>query len=94
MSLGVVQKGYSKDEFARRGQELYNQQIKPLVEPSHHGKVVAIDVETGDYAIDEDVLRACASLKESRPEAKIWTVRAGYPTLHKLRIRPLQKNND
>jgi hypothetical protein len=34
---------YSKEEFARRGDELYEAQVRPQVEEGNHGKIVAID---------------------------------------------------
>ena len=88
MNQSIFQTIYSKERFARIGQELYNKEIEPLVEPAHHGKVVGIDIQTGDYAIDEDVMPACATVKERRPEAQIWIVRAGHPTLYKHSARP------
>jgi hypothetical protein len=33
---------YSKEEFARRGNEIYETQVCPQVEEGNHGKIVAI----------------------------------------------------
>jgi hypothetical protein len=32
---------YSKEEFAQRGDELYETQVRPQVEEGNHGKIVA-----------------------------------------------------
>jgi hypothetical protein len=37
---------YSKEEFARRGDEIYESEICPHVEADNKGKFVAIDIET------------------------------------------------
>ena len=38
---------YSKEEFARRGHEIYDSQVRSEVEAENHGRIVAIDIETG-----------------------------------------------
>jgi hypothetical protein len=70
---------YSKEEHARMGAELYEQKIRPLVEAGNHGKIVAIDVDTGQYEVDTDSLAAAHRLFARLPGAQIWFVRVGYP---------------
>lgn len=72
---------YSKEEHARMGTELYEQKIRPLVEAGNHGKIVAIDVDTGEYEVDADGLAAAHRLFARLPDAQIWFVRVGYPTV-------------
>ena len=50
------------------------------------GKFVAIDVETGDYEMDEDDYAAVTRLRSRKPEADIWLMRAGYPTTCKMTL--------
>jgi hypothetical protein len=45
--MTVNQLRYSKEEFARRGNEIYESQVRSQVEEDNHGKIVAIDIETG-----------------------------------------------
>lgn len=42
--MTVRQLRYSKEEFARRGNEIYETQIRTQVEEENHGKIVAIDI--------------------------------------------------
>ncbi len=37
---------YSKEEFASRGNEIYEHKIRPSLEKQNYGKIVAIDIET------------------------------------------------
>lgn len=70
------------DEEARRlGDEIYERDIRPQVEATHYGKIVAIDVDSGDYAIGDTAVAAAERLLERRPDADPWAVRVGYRTL-------------
>jgi hypothetical protein len=75
---------YSKEEFARRGQQIYDQSIRPLAEPSSDGKFVAIDIETGAYEIDGDDFLATERLIARNPDAQIWLMRVGRPTAYQI----------
>jgi hypothetical protein len=79
---------YSKEEFARRGKAIYEAQVRPRVEPGNRGKIVAIDIESGDFALGGDTLAASDSLLARRPEAQIWCVRIGFPGVHRFGLRP------
>jgi hypothetical protein len=56
--MAVLQPRYSQEEFARRGDEICERDIKPCVDPKDAGNFVAIDIETGAYELDPDDL-AC-----------------------------------
>ena len=46
------------EETARLGDEIYERDIRRQVEADHHGAVVAIDVDTGSWAIGDIVIAA------------------------------------
>ena len=73
--MTALQPRYSKEEFARRGQEIYEQDIQPRLDPSDEGKFVAIDIETGMYEVDADDYTATERLLRRNPDAQIWLVR-------------------
>jgi hypothetical protein len=75
--MTVRQPRYSKEEFARRGDEIYESQVRQQVEADNHGKIVAIDIETGDFEVDRSEIAACDRLEARRPDAQIWIVRIG-----------------
>jgi hypothetical protein len=68
---------YSKEEFARLGDEIYESQVRSQVEEGNRGKIVAIDLETGAFEVDASEIDACNRLEASYPEAQIWIVRIG-----------------
>ena len=75
--MAVRQPRYSKEEFAQRGDELYQTQIRSQVEEGNHGKIVAIDLETGAFEVDASEIAACDRLEAHHPDAQIWMVRIG-----------------
>lgn len=68
---------YSKDEFARRGDEIYDREIRPRLSASDEGKIVAIDIDSHEWEIDADEIAACQRLDARRPDAQTWIVRVG-----------------
>ncbi len=78
---------YSKEEFAQRGEALYYNNIRAHVEPQHNGKFVAIDIETGDYEVDEDDYTAGERLLLRNPDAQLWLMRAGHATAYRFGFR-------
>jgi hypothetical protein len=68
-------------EIARLGQEIYRRDIRDKVEAANRGRMVAIDVDAGDWAIDDGALAAADALRERRPAPDIWVVKVGHPTL-------------
>jgi hypothetical protein len=75
---------YDKEEHARRGTALYERQMRSQVEAGIHGKVVAIDVDTGTFEVAENTLAAAQRLLTRQPDAQIWCVRSGYPAVHRF----------
>ena len=52
-------------------------EISQKVEAGNHGKIVAIDLETGDFEIDAREIAACNRLESRHPDTQIWIVRVG-----------------
>ena len=82
--MAVREPRYSKEEFARRGDEIYESQIRSQVEEGNQGKIVAIDLETGDFEIDPSEIAACDRLENRHPDAQIWIVRIGPRHVRRL----------
>jgi hypothetical protein len=73
---------YSKEEFAQRGNEIYETHIRSQVEAENQGKVIAIDIETAAYEIAEDSLTAAKQLLKRYPNAQIYGLRIGHRGIH------------
>lgn len=81
---------YTKDEFARRGNDLYEREVQPRLKPEDDGKFVAIDIETGAFECDADEIAASKRLLTRQPEAQIWFRLVGSP--HTRRFGPRSKS--
>jgi hypothetical protein len=68
---------YSKEEFARRGEEIYERDIRPHLGAASAGVFVAIDIVTGAFEADTDELAASDRLTARIPNAQIWLRRVG-----------------
>ena len=88
--MAHLQPRYSMEEFARRGDQIYERDIAPLVAEEHQGKFIVIDIETGAYEIDADELAASDHLLARKPDAQMWLRRVGsrYARRFGSRFRP------
>ena len=67
------------DEIARMGEDIYDRDIRRQVETAHIGEFVSIDVDSGSWAVSDDLLNATKRLREQRPDAiDVWSVRVGH----------------
>lgn len=83
-----------REEFGRRGDEIYERDIFPRLHSEDQGKIVAIDVETGDYEIAGEELIAADRLLTRRPEARIWLRRIGSRYLYRFGRRHVAAVSD
>ena len=78
------------------GRATYNDRILPTLGPEHKGKVVVIEVKSGDYEIAKNSLTADLHLRKRRPNAFTWAERVGYPAVYQMssRYRPRSQRRD
>ena len=87
--MKVRQPRYSKEEFARRGNEIYESQVRQRVEEGNHGRLVAIDIETGAYELADTPIEAVDQLYEKHPDAQPWVIRIGHRAVFRFGSRSL-----
>ena len=85
-------KTYSREEIARRGEELYDECIRPKVESEFDGKIVAIDIGSGDYETDDTTLPAVDRLRVRHSEAEIYVKRIGHESVYTFHGLPLRRS--
>jgi hypothetical protein len=84
MSMESTDRRYRKEEFALRGDAIYENNIRPQLSADDEGKFVAIDIEKGVYEIDADEREAGEKLRARIPDAQIWMVRVGSRSVHRF----------
>lgn len=86
--MGELKPRHSKEEFARRGEEIYERNVRPAVKPGQEGRFVAIDIETGAFEIDEDDFAATEKVLRRNQDAQIWLMRIGEKAAYCLGAYP------
>ena len=70
--------------FCCSGDEIYASQVRSQVEEGNHGKIVAIDIETGAFEVANDSLTAAKQLLKRYPDAQIFGIRIGHRAVHRF----------
>ena len=77
---------YTKVEHARLGTEIYEQRVSSQLTVDQFGKIVAIDIESGEFEVAEQTVAAAQRLMARRPDAQIWFVRIGHQGVHRFGV--------
>jgi hypothetical protein len=91
--MSALQPRYSKEEFARRGKEIYQRDIQPHIRPEDKGKSVAIDIESAKYEMDGDDYTAVERLLSCHPNAQSWLTRVGERTAYRTGRGPVNRES-
>jgi hypothetical protein len=75
---------YTAQEVTRRGREIYERRIRSEVDPEHEGRFLAVDVESGEYALADNELEAFDRALEKKPEGVLYLLRVGRPAAHRI----------
>jgi len=75
--MAAIRPRYDKEEFARRGEAIFEKDIRPIVGAAIPRDFVVIDIETGAFEIDPNELAASDRLLARLPNAQIWVRRVG-----------------
>ena len=74
-----------KDEITQRGKNIYKL-IEPKLEEKFKGKIIAIEIGSGNYVIGDDELDAALKAQKKFPDKIFAFIRIGYAAVHKFRI--------
>lgn len=70
--------------LGRRAQELY-ERLRPGIEtPENIGKLIVMEVESGDYEIDDMGVETSRRLQNRHPDATLYALRIGYKAVEAL----------
>lgn len=77
-------RNHTPEEIARRGEEIYERDIRPGIEREHTGEFLVVDVTTGDYELSADEAEAFQRAEENNPEGLFYLMRVGYRAAHRI----------
>jgi len=67
------------EEVAQRAKQFYENGIRQQVETAENiGKMIIIDIETGEYAIDKTGIESAHYLRNKNRFARLFGIRIGY----------------
>jgi hypothetical protein len=70
-------------QLAKQGEVIYQQDIFPILDTVElKGKIVAIDVDTKDYFIENTVLKAVMLGRKKYPQHQFYCKRIGYNAVY------------
>ena len=76
---------YPEDEVVQRGQALYEQQIRAAVDTAENkGKMLVINIETGEWEMDADDVVAAQRAKVHFGDALLFSMRIGYSAAYRI----------
>jgi hypothetical protein len=75
---------YTLEEAGRRGSELYERDVKPKLRPEDENKFIAIDIDSGEFELDDDDAGAVDKLLARIPDAFPFLGRVGWPAAHRI----------
>jgi len=65
-------------ELVKQGQAVYDRELRPKLEPKHKGEYLVLDVDTGEYELDEDECAAIRRARARKPHTLFYILRVGY----------------
>lgn len=75
---------YTPEEFCRRGEAIYDRDVRPTLGLEDDAKFVAIDIESGGFEVAPDDFTATERLLARHPHAQIWLVRVGQRSAYRI----------
>ena len=76
--MTTTQGQMTPDEVVARGKALYEQDIRTQVEEGNFGRLLLVDVTTGNWVMEEDRIEMARRLRARNPQAQNYGMRVGY----------------
>jgi len=69
--------------LSERAETIYAERLRHIVENEHNiGKMLILEVESGDYEIDKLGIESAHKLQARHPGAELFGIRIGYTTAY------------
>ena len=71
-----------ESQLAKKGREYYDQHLKDSLGEQYRGRIIAIDIDSGDYFFGETVSEAVSEGRQKYPGKVFYAVRIGHKAVH------------
>ena len=75
------------DDVVIIGESIYEKDVRPHMTDADKGKMVVIDVSSGDYEIDQNSMDARHRLLKRQPDAIVYIGRVGHRAAYRMGLR-------
>lgn len=91
--MTITEAQLTPDEVVERGKALYEQNIRAQVEEGNVGRLLMVDVTTGNWVLGEDRIEMVRRLRARNPQAQNYGMRVGYAAATAIgtSLRPLSE---
>lgn len=80
----MLRTDYTRAEIVRLGEEIYERNLRTLLEPENTGKFLVLDIQTADYEIDANEVAAIERARAKNPQGVRYIKRIGFASAHRL----------
>lgn len=81
---GYAERKRAAEEIGAKGEEIYNRQIRQLVEDEHDGEFLVVDVTTGGYYLAENDEEAFEKAESANPSGRFYLIKVGRRAAHRI----------
>jgi len=85
--MTVTEAQLKPDEVVSRGKALYENNIRAQVEEGNIGRLLMVDVTTGNWVMGEDRIEMARRLRARNPQAQNFGMRIGYAAAEEIGAR-------
>ena len=71
-------------QVAEKGEQIYQEKLKPILEPQENGKFVTIEVNSGEYFLGDSLLEALQRARQKYPDRLFHTIKVGAEGVFKM----------
>lgn len=82
MRVIEIPDGLDKEAFAHKAKTIYNSKYRKKLESTEKGRVVALEVESGEIFLGRTALEAGMKARQKFPDKIFYFIRVGYPAVH------------
>ncbi|MBC8134697.1 MAG: hypothetical protein H8F28_02285 [Fibrella sp.] len=83
----MTQNPYTLNEIEQLGLAIYNRKLKPILEPAENGRVVAIHIDSEDYATGRNSPEARRAIRARYPGGQLLLMDIGLEPNYSLAAR-------
>jgi len=85
MKVITEPKSFDIKAFGKKAREIYKENFQDKLEPKENGKIIAIEVGSGEMFLGNSVTEAAMKARKKYPDKFYYFIRVGYSYVAKRR---------